>query len=62
MDAKDWKLIRNENECPAQFPQHIYCTAERPDIVVWSEESKEVILVELTVGYESNFSDQVAVT
>ena len=34
--------------------------AERPDIVVWSEESKEVILVELTVGDESNFSDQLA--
>ena len=41
-------------------PQHIYCTAERLDIVVWLEESKEVILVELTVGDESNFSDQVA--
>ena len=34
--------------------------AERPDIVVWSEESKEVILMELTVGDESNFSDQLA--
>ena len=44
----------------AQFPQHIYCTAERPDIVAWSEKSKEIILVELTVGDESNFSDQVA--
>ena len=29
---------------------------------MWSEESKEVILVELTVGDESNFSDQVART
>ena len=28
--------------------------------MAWSEESKEVILVELTVGDESNFSDQVA--
>ena len=26
---------------------------------MWSEEGKEVILVELSVGDESNFSDQV---
>ena len=44
------------SQCPAQFPQHIYCTAERPDIVVWLEECNEVILV----GDESNFSDQLA--
>ena len=28
-------------------------------IVVWSDEVKDVILVELKVGDESNFSDQV---
>ena len=39
--------------------QHIYGTAERPDIVVWSDKERVVILVELTVGDESNFSDQV---
>ena len=52
-------MIWDEDDLPAQFPQHIYCTAERPDIVVWSDKEKEVILVELTVGDESNFSDQV---
>ena len=36
-----------------------YNTAERPDIVVWSDSSKQVILIELTCGDESNFSDQV---
>ena len=35
----DNKIRKDEDECTAQFPQHIYCTAERPDIVVWSEES-----------------------
>ena len=55
----DWKIVWDEDDLPTQFPQHIYCTAERPDIVVWSDEGKEVILVELTVGDESNFSDQV---
>ena len=42
------------------MPLNIYSTSERPDIVVWSESLKEVILIELTVGDESNFSDQVA--
>ena len=56
----DWQMVWDEDDLPAEFPQHIYCTAERPDIVVWSERGKEVILVELTVGDESNFSDQVA--
>ena len=55
----DWQLIWDEDDLPALFPQHIYCTAERPDIVVWSDKEKEIILVELTVGDESNFSDQV---
>ena len=57
--AVDWKLMWDEESLPSQFPQHIFCTAERPDIVVWSESVKEVILIELTVGDEGNFSDQV---
>ncbi|XP_063683646.1 uncharacterized protein LOC134818144 [Bolinopsis microptera] len=58
--VKDWKLIWDEDTLPAQFPQHIYNTAERPDIVVWSDSLREVVLIELTCGDESNFSDQVA--
>ena len=50
--ATDLKLIWDKDECPAQFPQHNHCTAGRPDIVVGSEENKEVILVELTVVYQ----------
>ncbi len=41
-----------------EFLQTIYNTPERPDIVVWSEKANEVVLIELTVGDESNFSDQ----
>ena len=58
--AKDWMLIWDEDTLPAQFPQHIYNTSERPDIVVWSDSLREVVLIELTCGDESNFSDQVA--
>ena len=57
--AKDWVLIWDEDTLPAQFPQHIYNTSERPDIVVWSDSLREVVLIELTCGDESNFSDQV---
>ena len=57
--AKDWKMLWDEDQFPVEFPQNIYNTSERPDIVVWSEEAKEVILIELTVGDEGNFSDQV---
>ena len=58
-EARDWKMLWDEDKYPAHFPQHIYNTAERPDIVVWSDSSKQVILIELTCGDESNFSDQV---
>ena len=58
-DVRDWKMLWDEDKYPAHFPQHIYNTAERPDIVVWSDSSKQVILIELTCGDESNFSDQV---
>ena len=58
--AKDWKLVWDEEKHQVPFPQNIYSTEERPDIVVWSESLKEVMLIELTCGDESNFSDQVA--
>ncbi|MCP3680606.1 MAG: hypothetical protein GY782_10300 [Gammaproteobacteria bacterium] len=48
-----------KDSSPAQFTHHIFTTVERPAIVVWSESVKDVILIELTVGDESNFSDQV---
>ena len=57
--AQDWMLIWDEDTLPIQFPQHIYNTPERPDIVVWYDSLREVILIELTCGDESNFSDQV---
>ena len=55
-------MVWDEGDLPAHCPlQHVYCTAERPDIVVWSTEGKEVILllVEFIVGDECNFSNQV---
>ena len=43
--AGDSKMVWDEGDLPAHCPlQHVYRTAERPDIVVWSDEGNEVIL------------------
>ena len=36
------------------FPQHIVQTRLRPDMVLWSDTKKTVLIVELTVPWESN--------
>ena len=57
--TRDWKLIWDEDKYPQEFPQNIYSTPKRPDVVVWTEKVKEVILIELTVKDENKFGDQV---
>ena len=37
------------------FPQHIVATDLRPDIVWWDDSSKKILLIELTVCFESSF-------
>ena len=39
------------------FPAHIAITGERPDLVLWSETLKLVVLIELTVPSECNVTD-----
>ena len=39
------------------FPTHIASTDERPDIVLWSDKSRSVTLIELTIPFEDNFAD-----
>ena len=34
------------------FPQEIYATSLRPDIVIWSGETKQIVIAELTVPWE----------
>ena len=36
----------------AVFPPNIYATSERPDIVIWSDSSRRVFLLELTCPAE----------
>ena len=58
--ANDWKIVYDEDARQRQFPQHIVCTAQRPDIVIYSDSCKHVTLIELTCGNEENFEDQRA--
>ena len=53
--ANDWKLVFDEDEMTRQFPQHIVNTALRPDVVIFSDTLRNVILIELTCGNEVNF-------
>ena len=39
------------------FPTHIVPTDLRPDIVWWDDQQKSLMLVELTISYETNFDD-----
>jgi hypothetical protein len=39
------------------FPSHIATTEERPDLVLWSDKSRTVTLLELTILFEDNFAD-----
>ena len=39
------------------IPPHILVTAQRPDLVVIWEEPKKILLIELTVPFESNIPD-----
>jgi hypothetical protein len=46
--ANDWKLLVDLHHLPIIFPTEICVTDQRPDIVIWSTNTKTVILLELT--------------
>ena len=50
--ANDWKLLVDLPGTNYVFPPEIYSTAERPDILIWSVQLHEVLLVELTCPAE----------
>ena len=55
--ATDWKIIIDYTMAPVVFPVHICVTNERPDIVLYSDSLKTVILIELTCPAEENIAD-----
>ena len=54
--ANDWKVSADLGSMLI-FPQHIVYTLSRPDIVLWSDNVKKVVLVELTVPWEENIEE-----
>ena len=52
--ANDWKWIFDYDEDQYVFPAHIVITDERPDILIFSDSLKSVILIELTCPAEEN--------
>ena len=51
--APDWQLIVDLGR-RLKFPEHISTTSLRPDMVLFSTKTKQVILWELTVPWEEN--------
>lgn len=49
--AKDWEM-RLDLGRQLKFPEEIAVTSLQPDIVLWSQASKQVALIELTVPWE----------
>ena len=55
--ANDWILTYDRSHDPLVFPPHIVQTSLRPDMVIYSNSTKQVILIELTVPTEDNIID-----
>ncbi|TWW64138.1 hypothetical protein D4764_03G0011460 [Takifugu flavidus] len=54
--AQDWKLQVDLGR-QLKFPEHISTTSLRPDMVLTSESTKQVVLVELTVPWEDRLEE-----
>ena len=54
--ANDWLMSADVGE-KLDFPRDICTTNLRPDIVIWSKHTKQVLLVELTVPWESRMEE-----
>jgi hypothetical protein len=55
--SSDWSILFDYDSNPMVFPINICATDARPDIVIWSKESKRVIIIELTVPAEESITD-----
>lgn len=51
-NANDWQLLIDFDHCPIVFPPAIFATSERPDIIIWSNSTRKVLIVELTCPAE----------
>ena len=54
--AADWQLSADlRGHIP--IPQDVLCTTLRPDIVMWSASTKQLVMIELTVPWEERIED-----
>ena len=58
--AYDWEVLMDEEHKQIVFPPQIAETAKRPDITIYSERARTVIIIELTVPMEENMSNAYA--
>ncbi|XP_061778568.1 uncharacterized protein LOC133569990 [Nerophis ophidion] len=54
--ASDWEM-RVDLKKQLKFPEEIAHTTLRPDIVLWSKGTKQVVLIELTVPWEERIEE-----
>ena len=54
------KMIYDLTDNPYQFPPHIATTDLRQDIVIWSDSTKELTIVEPTVCFETSFNEAIS--
>ena len=50
--SKDWKMLVDLGKPRLKVPEHIVVTTKRPDIVIYSNMSRQVLMVELTCPWE----------
>ena len=54
--AGDWQMIADIRG-RMQFPTAIASTSLRPDIVIWSQNTRQVVMLELTVPWEERIEE-----
>ena len=54
--AKDWRMLVDLDK-QLRFPSHIVATRLRPDIVLSSDSTRQVVLLELTVPWEDRLEE-----
>ena len=50
--ASDWCITADLPEMSYHFPAHVAVTGKKPDIVLWCNSLKKIVLIELTVSAE----------
>ena len=52
--VNDWQLMVDFEHSKLVFPPEVYSTDLRPDILIWSQNSRMILLIELIVPAEEN--------